>query len=105
MIPMTHRFSRLSKGVFAAVASLGILGSVSLVTTQASAQEYVYPPAEYVATADPVYYNGYAHYYYGNHWYYRDHYGRWAYYHGGEPAYFHDYHYRAPYYRYGHWHR
>ena len=34
------------------------------------------PPAAYVASYSPFYYNGVAHYYYGNQWYYRDH-GAW----------------------------
>jgi hypothetical protein len=80
--------------------SLGILGTGTLATTSASAQE-VYPPAEYVATASPVYYNGYAHYYYGGRWYYRNG-GAWNRYNGDH---FNGYHYNAPVYRYGHWHR
>jgi len=49
----------------------------------AQAQVVVVPPA-YVASYEPVYYNGYAHYYYNNHWYYRDH-GVWRGY-AAEPA-------------------
>lgn len=45
------------------------------------------PPPGYIASYEPVYYNGYAHYYYRDHWYYRDHYGGWQYY-NREPAYF-----------------
>jgi hypothetical protein len=36
----------------------------------------VYPSAAYVASYEPIYYNGHAHYYYNNHFYYRDH-GAW----------------------------
>ena len=38
------------------------------------------PPAAYVASYRPVYYNGYAHYYYQNHWFYRDGGGAWRWY-------------------------
>jgi hypothetical protein len=31
------------------------------------------PPAAYVASYEPVYYNGFAHYLYRDRWYYRDH--------------------------------
>ena len=57
----------------------------ALFTTDAKAQYYVPPPA-YIASYEPVYYNGYAHYYYGNRWYYRDHVGGWRSY-DREPAY------------------
>jgi hypothetical protein len=39
-----------------------------------------YPPDDYIATADPYYYNGYASYYYGGRWYFRDGGGRWGHY-------------------------
>jgi hypothetical protein len=38
-----------------------------------------YPPDEFIATAEPVYFDGHASYWYGNHWYYRDG-GRWNHY-------------------------
>jgi hypothetical protein len=38
-----------------------------------------YPPAAYIATATPYYYEGRAAYYYNNRWYYRDG-ARWNYY-------------------------
>jgi hypothetical protein len=31
-----------------------------------------YPPADFIATAEPVYYDGHATYWYNNHWVYRD---------------------------------
>jgi hypothetical protein len=74
-------------GVLAACLGLGVLGSVSLTSSVASAQE-VAPPAEYIATAEPVYYEGHPAYWYGNRWYYRNG-GAWAYYHS-EPGYLHD---------------
>jgi hypothetical protein len=44
-----------------------------------------YPPADYIATVQPVYYEGHAAYWYGNRWYYRDAGGRWGHY-DHEPA-------------------
>jgi hypothetical protein len=49
------------------------------------------PPPSYVASYSPVYYNGLAHYYWHDHWYYRDRYGAWQYYEN-EPVYFREYH-------------
>ena len=43
-----------------------------------------YPPDAYIATAEPVYFDGHASYWYGNRWYYRDG-GRWNHY-DREPA-------------------
>jgi hypothetical protein len=47
------------------------------------------PPSEYVASYEPVYYNGFSHYFWHNHWYYRDH-GAWRWYEHNEPAFLHD---------------
>jgi hypothetical protein len=77
-------------------ASLSVVAGICLVAPRvASAQEVViYPDNAYVATAEPVYYNGFAHYWYRDRWYYRN--GRsWAWYRGGEPGYLHDYRFRA----------
>jgi|HubBroStandDraft_2_1064218.scaffolds.fasta_scaffold179359_2 hypothetical protein len=38
-----------------------------------------YPPADYIATVEPVYFEGHAAYWYGNRWYYRDG-ARWGHY-------------------------
>jgi len=44
-----------------------------------------YPPDAFVATAEPVYYEGHATYWYGGRWYYRD--GRgWNHYESEPPA-------------------
>ena len=58
----------------------------ALAAPEAKAQGWAPPPAAYVATYRPVYYNGYAHYYYQNHWFYRDGGGAWRWY-DHEPAY------------------
>jgi hypothetical protein len=44
-----------------------------------------YPPAAFIATAEPVYYEGHASYWYGNHWVYRDG-NRWGSYRREPPA-------------------
>ena len=94
-----------------------ISGLAALTPMRAGAQEVVvYPDAAYVATAEPVYYNGIPHYWFRDRWYYRRA-GGWAWYREGEPRWLHDYRYRAwpggvyhPEYRYhagyhGGWHR
>ena len=43
------------------------------------------PPDEYIATAEPVYYDGTPAYWYGGFWYYRGAGGRWSHY-GREPG-------------------
>jgi hypothetical protein len=43
-----------------------------------------YPPDAYIATTDPVYFDGHASYWYGNRWYWRDG-GHWNHY-DHEPA-------------------
>jgi|HubBroStandDraft_6_1064221.scaffolds.fasta_scaffold1059647_1 hypothetical protein len=90
-MPM-NRLARFSK----LFASLGVVAGMGLCASpQAAAQEVVVSPDDaYIATAEPVYYNGAAHYWYRDRWYYRN--GRsWAWYHGGEPGYLHDYRFRA----------
>ena len=46
------------------------------------------PPAAYIATSQPEYFEGRPVYWYNNNWYYRDH-GRWSYYRR-EPVYLRD---------------
>jgi hypothetical protein len=48
-----------------------------------------YPPAGYIATATPVYYQGYPSYYYGGRWYWREG-SAWRIYRD-EPVYLRDY--------------
>ncbi|HVR60272.1 MAG TPA: hypothetical protein VMU50_00160 [Polyangia bacterium] len=40
---------------------------------------YDYPPDAYIATTEPIYFEGRATYFYGGRWYYRDG-GRWSHY-------------------------
>jgi hypothetical protein len=46
------------------------------------------PPPAYIASYEPIYYNGFAHYLYRDHWYYRDH-AAWRGY-DREPGFLHD---------------
>jgi hypothetical protein len=81
---------------FAACAALPFV-AVAGYATDANAQ--VNPPSEWVASYEPVYFNGFPHYLYRDHWYYRDH-GAWRGY-DHEPPFLHDR--RAEWVR--HWHR
>lgn len=76
----------ISKAVILAIALAIALGS----STEARAQIVVTiaPPAAYIATSQPEYFEGRPVYYYNNSWYYRDH-GRWSYYRR-EPVYLRD---------------
>jgi hypothetical protein len=80
---MNRNIATLSKG-FVIVSALGALAAVGLVGKTAEAQ-WVPPPAEWVATSEPVYYEGHAAYWYNNHWYWHDEHGAWNHY-DAEPA-------------------
>ena len=54
-----------------------------------------YPPDEYIATTEPVYFEGHASYWYGGQWYYRDGGGRWGHY-DREPGYLYQRRMAAP---------
>jgi len=84
---MNRNIATLSKG-FVIVSALGALAAVGLVGKTAEAQ-WVPPPAEYIATTEPVYYEGHAAYYYNSHWYWRDTHGAWNHY-DAEPAFLAD---------------
>jgi hypothetical protein len=75
---MNRVIARLSQG-FAIAPAVGALALVSLTGAPAGAQ-WAPPPAEYVATAEPVYYEGHAAYWYGGHWFWRDEHGGWGHY-------------------------
>src|ERR1039458_8102854 len=76
--------------MFKKAASGFALAGALFMATPAKAQVVVeFPSPEIIATTPPVYYEGRAHYWYNNHWYYRN--GRsWARY-NDEPGYLHDY--------------
>jgi hypothetical protein len=72
------------------VLCVAVIAASCLVALPARAQieVEVFPPAEFIATAAPVYHEGRAAYWYRNRWYYRE--GRnWRYYHE-EPAFLRD---------------
>lgn len=69
-------------------SGLGAIAAVSLLAATAAAQ-WVPPPPEYVATTEPVYYEGHAAYWYNNHWYWQDEHGAWNHY-DQEPAFLAD---------------
>ena len=84
---MNRVIAQLSKGI-AIVSAAGALAGVSLVAGDAEAQ-WVPPPPEYIATTEPVYYEGHAAYWYNNHWFWRDQRGAWNHY-DHEPAFLAD---------------
>jgi hypothetical protein len=53
------------------------LAAMTAYAPAVNAQVVVYPTPAYVASYQPIYYNGYAHYYWNNHWVYRDRVGVW----------------------------
>jgi hypothetical protein len=61
------------------VSATGALAAVFLAGAPAAAQ-WAPPPPEYIATTEPVYFEGHASYWYGNHWVWRDEHGAWAHY-------------------------
>jgi hypothetical protein len=81
---MNRNITTLSKG-FVIVSAIGGLAAVTLIGAPAAAQ-YVAPPAEFIATTEPVYYDGHAAYWYGNHWNWRDEHGAWNHYDHEPPA-------------------
>ena len=89
---------------FKIVMCVGAIASC-LVTVAAKAQDEDYPPAAYIATTAPAYFEGRPVYWYGGYWYYRD--GRaWRHY-AAEPHYLYEYrgarHYDGRYYGGGHY--
>ena len=76
--------------VLKSVLCLGLISSCLMATVPARAQDDLdYPPEAYIATYEPVYYEGRPVYYYGGYWYYRE--GRaWRHY-AAEPHYLHEY--------------
>jgi len=63
--------------------------SLLVAPAHAQVEVVVSPPAWFLATAWPVYFEGHAAYWYGDRWYYRDG-GAWRYYHE-EPGHLRDY--------------
>jgi hypothetical protein len=74
----TISYKGLSKGLVI-LSAVGALAAVATIGAPAAAQ-WVPPPAEYVASTEPVYYEGHAAYWYGNAWYWHDEHGAWQHY-------------------------
>jgi hypothetical protein len=75
---MNRNIAVLSKG-FLIVSALGAFAAVSLSGTPAGAQ-WAPPPPEFIATTEPVYYEGHAAYWYANRWNWRDEHSAWNHY-------------------------
>jgi hypothetical protein len=75
--------------VAALASGLGAFAAVSLVGMPSAQAQWAPPPPEYIATTEPVYYEGHAAYWYNNHWYWRDGGGNWGHY-DQEPAFLAD---------------
>jgi hypothetical protein len=83
---MKRAFVTTLKAVLCAGAIFSALVSVP---AQAQFEIVISPPAWFIATAAPVYFEGHAAYWYGNRWYYRDG-AAWRYY-DREPDHLRDY--------------
>jgi hypothetical protein len=86
---------------FRSVLAAGAFGLCLAVSNVAAAQvvvSFAPPTPAFIATSRPVYYEGHASYWYGNHWVYRDPHGWHRY--EAEPAYLHGYRGHAPPARY-----
>ena len=70
--------------MFLAALCVGAGGSCLVAADDEVQFDDGYPPAVYIATAEPVYFEGHATYWYGNRWYYQDG-GAWRSYRA-EPA-------------------
>ncbi len=92
MSPASGKFRRL--GCWGALVALAVASAACDVGVAAGGYppgEYPpgyyddYPPDEFIATTEPVYFDGHASYWYGDRWYYRDG-GRWNHYDHEPPA-------------------
>jgi hypothetical protein len=82
----------------AAAAPLALLVAPSH-DAKAQVVVQVGPPSFYVASYEPMYYNGFAHYWWRDHWYYRDH-GAWRWWEH-EPGFLHDHRGEWEHHRHG----
>ncbi|HUJ63856.1 MAG TPA: hypothetical protein VLX92_35390 [Kofleriaceae bacterium] len=74
--------------LFAAIATCAGIANSGDAEAQVGVEVVVAPPAAYIATVTPEYYEGRPVYFYNDHWYYRDRWGHWGYYRS-EPMYLH----------------
>ena len=62
--------------LWSAALALGLAALATPLDAGAQVVVTIGPPDAYVASYAPIYYNGFAHYWWHTHWYYRDH-GAW----------------------------
>ena len=95
----------LKKALFSTVLAAGVTAAICLTPSTASAQEVWVGgvPSVYIASREPVYWNGRPHYWYNGYWMYREG-AAWRYYRN-EPGYFRDWRGRYPNGRWGYWRR
>ena len=82
----THaKLGRVLAATIALVASGTTLGCAVSAYPENTYVDGDYPPADFIATVQPVYFEGHAAYFYNNRWYYRDG-NRWGHYDHEPPA-------------------
>ena len=86
--------SILSKALLLVIPAAIALGAPGEARAQVVVSVNIAPPAAYIATVTPEYYEGRPVYWYNDNWYYRDRHNHWVYYRH-EPAYLRE--------RRGHW--
>ena len=79
------------------LAGVALASCLAAVPARAEVVVEVFPPAAFIATATPVYFEGHAAYWWGNRWYYRDG-AAWRFYHD-EPGYLRDWRGHHPFVR------
>ena len=84
VITTSLRAAACAVALCATVACMSGCGGVEVTGEYPAGYYDGYPPDAYIATTEPVYYEGHAAYWYGGFWYYRDG-GRWGHY-DREPA-------------------
>jgi hypothetical protein len=101
---MNRIIATMSKG-FAIAPAIGALALVFLTGAPAAAQ-WAPPPPEFIASTEPVYYEGHAAYWYGGRWFWRDEHGGWGHY-DHEPPFLADRraHFPPPRRSWERWHR
>jgi hypothetical protein len=80
---MDRMRAQMSKWLWSG-AFLGLVGSLSGCYGEVDAGPAYYPPPSFIATVQPVYFEGHASYWYNGRWVYRDG-GRWSAYRSEPP--------------------
>jgi hypothetical protein len=79
----------MNRSLLTTLAGAALVSCLAAAPAHAGITIQIRPPAVFIATSRPVYYQGHATYWYGNRWRYR-HGQRWQYY-NAEPRYLRDY--------------